>query len=215
MISIHLIDQTNRHLYQTALHDYFRTRHEIYVRERGWKELDKPDGLEIDQFDADDTVYIVALDDDRTAGGMRLVPTTSPTLLNDLFPYLSLRGLIRDPDIFELSRFFVTRPHRGEKAHPRLEALIQCATMEYGVAIGLRQFTIVCETWCVPLLHEQGWHSTPLGVPTLVDGLSTIAVAVDVSQNAVDAIRERRSIYQPSHLLLTHQMPPQPPAIRA
>jgi len=77
----------------------------------------------------------------------------------------------------------------------KLDSVNRIARLEYGVAIGLRQFTIVCETWCVPLLHEQGWHSTSLGVPTLVDGLSTIAVAVDVSQNAVDSIRERRSIH--------------------
>jgi acyl-homoserine lactone synthase len=194
MISVHLIANANAHLYRDEMDAYFRTRHEIYVRERGWKALDRPDGREIDQFDTARTSYVVAMDGSKIVGGMRLVPTLCPTLLSDLFPELSLRGAVKRSDIYELSRFFVTRERRGEQTNPRVEALVQCATMEYGVATGLRQFSIVCETWCVPLLQDQGWRTSPLGVPVELDGMSTMAVLVEISEQAVRAIRECRSI---------------------
>jgi acyl-homoserine lactone synthase len=197
MITVHLIARENRHLYEPEMDAYFRTRHEIYVRERGWKALERPDGREIDQFDTDRTAYVVAMTRSKIVGGMRIVPTVSPTLLSDLFPQLSLRGVVRRPDTHELSRFFVTRERRGEQEHPRVEALVQCATMEYGVALGLRNFTIVCETWCVPLLHDQGWRTSPLGVPVILDGLSTVAVLVQISEDAVHSIRKHRSIGGP------------------
>lgn len=194
MTAVHLISNENRDLYGAELDRYFRIRHEIYVEERGWKELERPDGREIDQFDTDQAVYLLAIDNQKIVGGMRMLPTTAPTLLSDLFPQLSLRGIVRGKDIFELSRFFVVRERRGEQAHPRVEALVQCAAMEYGVATGLRSFTIVCEAWCVPILHEQGWRSKPLGVPEKINGFSTVAVEVEVSRDAVEEIRRRRLI---------------------
>ena len=42
-----------RRLYARLLDDYFRIRHDIYVVERKWTELARPDGREIDQFDTD------------------------------------------------------------------------------------------------------------------------------------------------------------------
>jgi acyl-homoserine lactone synthase len=197
MTAVHLVCSDNRHHYESELDRYFRIRHEIYVKERGWKVLDRPDGREIDQFDTDKTVYLMAIDGGRIVGGMRMVPTMAPTLLSDIFPQLSLRGIVRRPDAYELSRFFVVRERRGEQQQPRVEALVQCATMEYGVLLGLRYFTIVCETWCVPILHDQGWRSKPLGLPVVMDGLSNVAVIVDVSNDAVAAIRGRRSISGP------------------
>jgi acyl-homoserine lactone synthase len=197
MTAVHVISRGNRLLYQQELDQYFRIRHDIYVKERGWRNLDRGDGREIDQFDTEQATYAVAIDAGKIVGGMRMVPTTAPTLLSDVFPQLSLRGIVRRADTCELSRYFVVRERRGEQSHPRVEALVQCATMEYGLALGLRHFTIVCETWCVPILHDQGWPPTPLGVPLVIDGLSNIAVMVDVSAQAVAAIRQRRLISGP------------------
>src|SRR5262249_23853091 len=109
MLAVHVVRDSNRHLYADQLDQYFRARHDIYVKERGWKELDRPDGREIDQFDTPNAVYLVALDDGRVVGGHRLVPTSAPTLLSDVFPFLALRGVPRRQDIYELSRIFVVR----------------------------------------------------------------------------------------------------------
>lgn len=197
MTAVHVITRANRHLYEPELDRYFRIRNEIYVKERGWFQLARADGREIDQFDTDTTVYLLAFDAGRIVGGMRLVPTTGPTLMSELFPQLALRSLVRKPDVYELSRIFVVRERRGEQAHPRVEALVQCAAMEYGLAEGLSHFTIVLETWWLPRLQEQGWRAIPLGLPCEIHGSSNVGVIVDVTADAVAYMREHKFITGP------------------
>jgi len=49
---IHVISAVNRHLYEDVLEQHFRIRHEIFVEERKWEALRKPDGREIDTYEA-------------------------------------------------------------------------------------------------------------------------------------------------------------------
>ena len=212
-MDVHVIRRDNKHLYQDILEDYFRLRHQIYVVERKWMELDRPDKREIDQFDTDETVYLLGLDGRSIVAGMRLVPTTAPTLLSDLFPRLSLDGPIRRPDVYELSRIFVVKSRRGEHAGPRAEAVIQAAAMEYGLSVGLSAFTIVLESWWLPRLLDQGWVARPLGLPIDIDQMSTVAVTVEVSEDAWTEICLRRSV--PGPMLVWQGLPViERPAIR-
>src|ERR1044072_6552266 len=99
---IHVINSATRSLYRDELHDHFRIRHDIYVGERGWKALERADGLERDQFDTDDAIYLLGIDNGRVVGGSRLVPTTRPHLLSEVFPHLAAeRGVRRDPGVFQ------------------------------------------------------------------------------------------------------------------
>ena len=196
-MEVHVISRDNRHLYSDILEDYFRLRYKIYVLERKWAALDRPDKREIDQFDTDETVYLLGLEGRSIIAGMRLVPTMMPTQLGVLFPKLSLDGPVRRPDVYELSRIFVIPSRRGEHAGPRAEAVIQAATMEYGLSIGLSAFTIVTESWCLPRLLDQGWVTRPLGPPFDIDSISTVAVSVDVNEQALTMICARRSVPMP------------------
>jgi acyl-homoserine lactone synthase len=197
-MDVHVIRHDNKHLYQDILEDYFRLRHQIYVVERKWTALDRPDKREIDQFDTDATVYLLGLEGGSIIAGMRLVPTSSPTLLSELFPKLALDGPIRRSDVYELSRIFVVRNRRGEHAGPRAEAVIQAAAMEYGLSMGLSAFTIVLESWWLPRLLDQGWVARPLGLPIDIDQMSTVAVIVDVNEQAWAEICLRRSVPGPT-----------------
>jgi acyl-homoserine lactone synthase len=184
MAELHVICHENRHLYQDVLEDYWHIRHDVYVRERRWMELEKPDGREIDQFDTAATIYLMALEGRRVVGSHRLVPTTEPTLMSELFPHLSLKGIIRQPDVYELSRVFVVKERRGESASPRIESVIMAGTMEYALLEGLSQFTIVMETWWLPRFMDMGWNPRPLGLPVDINGMSCVGVTVDVSEEA-------------------------------
>ncbi|MSO68837.1 MAG: GNAT family N-acetyltransferase [Alphaproteobacteria bacterium] len=67
----------------------FELRHEVFVKRLGWP-LKATDGREIDQFDHDDTHYLVL---PNTAGDVvascRMTMTTRPNLLSDVFPIWS------------------------------------------------------------------------------------------------------------------------------
>lgn len=185
MAEIHVVCAKNRHLYEDVMDDYFHARHQIYIDERKWTELAKPDGREIDQFDGPTTVYIIALEGRRAVGSQRMVPTCGPTLMGDVFPQLAAgRGLIRHPDAFELSRMFVVRDRRGDAAKPGIESLVMAGTMEYGLAEGIRQFTIVMETWWISRFLNMGWKVRPLGLPVDIAGMNCVGVVLDVTMNA-------------------------------
>ncbi|MGP9813076.1 acyl-homoserine-lactone synthase [Rhodopseudomonas sp. NSM] len=196
-MDVHVVRRENRDLYADLIERQFRIRHQIYVVERKWTELGRPDGREIDPFDTDDTVYLLGLQNGEIVAGIRMVPTTSPTLLSHVFPQLALDSPVRRTDVYELSRIFVVPNRRGEHAGPRAEAVIQAAAMEYGLAIGLSAFTIVLESWWLPRLFDQGWRARPLGLPRDIDGMSTTAVLVDVDDDAWLEICARRSVPGP------------------
>jgi acyl-homoserine lactone synthase len=196
-MEVHVIRRDNRHLYSQILEDYFRLRHQIYVVERKWAALDRPDKREIDRFDTDETVYLLGLEGRSIIAGMRLVPTTAPTLLSELFPKLSLNGPVQRSDVYELSRIFVVPKRRGEHAGPRAEAVIQAAAMEYGLSMGLSAFTIVLESWWLPRLLDQGWVARPLGLPIDIDSMSTVAVMVEINEQAWSEICLRRAVPGP------------------
>ena len=194
MVELHVITHANRHLYADALEEYFRIRHQIYVEERRWTQLAKPDGREIDQFDTPTTIYLVAFEGSRVVGSHRLVPTSEPTLMSDLFPGLALRGLVRKPDAYELSRVFVVRDRRGEQVQPSIESIIMAGTMEFGLIEGLSQFTIVMETWWLPRFQEMGWNPRPLGVPVDINGMNCIGVTVDITEDVWRTTCSKRAV---------------------
>src|SRR5689334_11287834 len=102
---IYIVDRTNRAAYQAQLEEMYRIRHDIYVGRRGWKALQKPDGRDIDQFDTEDTVYLLGLDFmGRVVSGLRLNPTTGPHLINTVFPHAVTKGEIPvGDDIYEFT----------------------------------------------------------------------------------------------------------------
>ncbi|MEZ9699791.1 acyl-homoserine-lactone synthase [Vibrio sp. 10N.261.46.E12] len=93
------------------LHNLFRYRHDVFVKQLGW-DLDIENKHlqhkhEVDQYDVEDTVYVYSTNSrDRVTGCARLLPTAYPYLLEEIFPEL-LDGVNapKSTDVWELSRF--------------------------------------------------------------------------------------------------------------
>ncbi|NER60710.1 GNAT family N-acetyltransferase, partial [Pseudomonas sp. MAFF212428] len=83
-----------------------RYRYRVFVGALGWELACEPDA-EIDQFDHEDALYLLAQDTSgEVVGCARLLPTVQPYLLGEVFP--QLLGGERPPaavDTWELSRF--------------------------------------------------------------------------------------------------------------
>lgn len=74
-----------------------RLRWDVSVDRRGW---------EADEYDRDDTLYVIWVMPDGTHGGsMRFIPTSGQTMVNDHFGSLLGRRVINDPKIWECTRF--------------------------------------------------------------------------------------------------------------
>ena len=198
MPEVHIVRKDNRHIYESHFDPYFRLRHDIYVKQRKWMALDRPDGREIDQFDTEDAIYLFCLEHGRLIGAMRAVPTMLPTLMSEIFPYLNIRGPIHRSDVYELSRIFVVPDRRGEHAGPRIELLLQVAMIEYGISIGLTGFSIVLEAWWLPRFERLGWKLRPLGMPQIIDGMSVLAVLAECNDTTWTSLCRQVGLDQPT-----------------
>ncbi|MCK1618693.1 GNAT family N-acetyltransferase [Bradyrhizobium sp. 159] len=185
---IHVISAANRHLNEDVLEQYFRVRHEIFVEERKWESLRKPDGREIDSYDNEDAVYLLALENRRVLGSFRLYPTARPTMMSEVFPHLAaVRGCPSDPLVWEWSRFFVSRERRDGAFNLQLMA----AAQEFCLDQGIERLCLVMETWWLPRFNDIGFIVTPLGLPALMENSWTMAATIEVSQGSLDIVRDR------------------------
>ena len=103
---VEIIEGTPRSLSPELFEGIARYRHKVFIETLGW-ELPAREGLELDQFDRPDTIYLAAREyDGRLVGTARLMPTDKPYLLGEVFP--QLMGGVEPPrraDVWELSRF--------------------------------------------------------------------------------------------------------------
>lgn len=91
------------------LEGMFRLRHEVFKERLDW-EVGSQAGKERDMFDDLDPVYIVCEHAGEVLGSWRLLQTTRPYMLKDVFPEL-LYGMPAPeaPDVWEISRFAVSK----------------------------------------------------------------------------------------------------------
>jgi acyl-homoserine lactone synthase len=59
MSMIHVVTPENEHFYRDEMDQAYRLRHKVFVEEMGWKNMAKPDGREMDQFDTKHAVNML------------------------------------------------------------------------------------------------------------------------------------------------------------
>src|SRR5208337_1478295 len=84
----------------------FRDRAETFSTRLNW-DVVVENGYERDQFDDANPLYLVSVDPETEEywGSLRLLPTTGPNMLRDVFPFLLSEGeYIESATIWEASR---------------------------------------------------------------------------------------------------------------
>lgn len=119
------------------LQQMFQLRHRVFKERLGW-DVHSVKGEERDQFDSLNPVYILAFDDRQdVVGCWRLLPTTGPNMLADVFPALmDGRAAINSPSIWECSRFAV------DCSGHRENNLAAVASITYELFMGLASFCV-------------------------------------------------------------------------
>ncbi|TDI60404.1 MAG: GNAT family N-acetyltransferase [Alphaproteobacteria bacterium] len=97
------------HLYQRQIEEMFRQRYRVFVEILGWElpDVDHKRRLEIDQFDRADTVYLIVMKQGNVVSASRMIPTTTPNMMSEVFPDLCQNGVPRDAGTWEWSRAHV------------------------------------------------------------------------------------------------------------
>ena len=186
MTTIHVINKHNRHAYADVMESYFRKRHEIFVEERGWRDLAHHDGLERDQFDDEHTTYLMAIDGGKVVGGSRMYPTLRPHMISEVFMHLVDRPLPRNSMTLEWSRYFIVKERRVGRTECRLLAAVQ----QYCLDEGITSLTGIQDMWWVPRWQQLGFKVHPLGLPQIVEGQPTMAVRIFISEESLANVKK-------------------------
>lgn len=207
MIEAHIINSRNKHLYEREWDEFLRRRHDFFVDQKGWRPP-SPDGRELDQFDSSVATYILGIEDGRVVTSARLIPTSEPHLVSEVFPHLCELngGPPRRADWAEWTRTFVVPEKRGTGLKGTLTQLC-CALMEYALDEGLDAIGGIQETYFVPHHKRLRWKVMPMGLAQEVAGEWCIVAYMQVDEAALASCRRILGI---NHSLLVRrgeQMP--------
>jgi len=174
------------------LEEMHRDRKKVFVDRLGWRVPVVDGALEIDRFDGEDAIYLIAANEaGGHAGSLRLLPTLKPHLLADVFPQLCERTVPRGADIWEITRFFTSPGHPDPK---RVRRELSLGMVEFAVLRGIRRYTCVTHLPYLSSVLAVGWDCEPLGLPQPHGGVMLGAVAIDVDAGTLAMLRRRRGV---------------------
>lgn len=193
---IDVITGKDRHRRPDDVREMYRQRHRVFKERLGWQ-VPSIDGLEYDDFDHDDTLYLMCFDDaERQIGSARMLPTSMPYMLKDVFPQL-LDGEKAPENAFvwEGSRLAVDIPedptsYEGRKSLAALGKPISelfLGVVETCLANGVEEFITVYDLRVARLYHRLGcrphWRSERHQIGETVAFAARFAINADVLED--------------------------------
>ncbi len=191
-----VVDALNRHLFTDLLAEMHALRARVFADRLGW-EVAVKDGMEIDEFDALNPAHVICLDDDGdVVGCMRLLQTTGPHMLADVF-YDILDGEppLRSSRIWEATRFCVdTEKLKGQTTRNSISYVtseVMIGAFEYAREAGVLDAVAVID----PVMNRvmQRSRNAPydyLGSPKQMGKVKAMAALMDCSEERIAGIRD-------------------------
>ena len=189
---IDVVTNLNATLYHDELDAMYKMRHRVFVDGMKWEALRKPDGVEKDQFDTEDAVYLLLREDGgRVIGSHRLLPTTKPHLFSELFADMcAIRGMRTGERIYELTRTCVDKDLLDKDGEMRALKQIMVGLFEFCIRAGIEQLTLLTPLNTLYRCLLTGVEVKPLGLPREMDGVPQAAVAFITNQTTLDNARQ-------------------------
>lgn len=205
---IHLIDAGNRHLYDRELEDLFRARKQIFADGFGWK-LPLVNGLDIDQFDDEHTVYTVGFDmRGNVVMGIRFRPTDDMSLVGDLFAHSLPSGVrqIADGRTWEVTRGFCLEFGR-KPWNLRRKAACMIAPFEAMLAAGRDRLIGFTDVRMLNFLLNMGWRMNVLDDAVAYGEGAGFAFDIEVSHAAAAELRDQWGLPEGAYVRLERLLP--------
>lgn len=198
-MQIKVVDNSARLRFSKHLVEMHHDRKRVFVDRLGWQLRAPGSWLEVDEFDNEYTVYLIACsdNDDRHLASVRLLPTTRPHMLNTIFSELCEGGPVIGPNVWESSRFTIAPVGLRGVEIMRLSQYLALAHTEFALLNGISSYTMIGETHRVATVVSMGWKVKPLCLPTEVGGDKVTAMQVFVDEETLAMMRERFRVDRP------------------
>jgi acyl homoserine lactone synthase len=192
---IYVIDSLNQSAYSTLLNNMFRLRKRVFHDRLGW-DVQITDGLETDLFDDLDPAHVISVDDEgNVVGCMRLLQTTGPHMLADVFSsILDGEPPLRSSTVWEATRFCVDTQRlsrgRGRNTISYVTSEVMIGAFEFAMAAGVQDAVAVIDPVMNRVLQRSG--NAPygyLGSAKPMGKVVALAALMDCSEQRVASIR--------------------------
>lgn len=174
------INGSDRSVYPNLIDQMHKIRKETFFDRLKW-DVEVRGNWEIDDFDFCDPLYVLSLDENENVrGSLRLLPTTGPNMLRDVFNcLLPQNNVVESPTIWESSRFCVSlRDPCGKRSLSSLNlvtAELIAGMGEIGVLAGLTNIVTVYDHFLRRIIARAGCNETLVGGPMDIGGVKTYA----------------------------------------
>jgi N-acyl-L-homoserine lactone synthetase len=177
---------TSRDLPEEVFVGLAQYRHKVFVETLGW-DLATQAGLELDQFDRPDTLYVAAREEGRYVGVARLLPTVQPYLLGEAFRQLMGDApLPSSDDVWELSRFaaidFRSNALSGQFSSPTAVGLLKAA-QSCALRRGASRLITASPLGIERLLRKAGFSAYRAGPPQIINGHPLFACWIELDKS--------------------------------
>lgn len=190
-----VIESVDRNRHPVLIEEMFRMRAAVFAERLDW-DVTVTEGLEIDRFDREDPLYLLSVDEISgiLQGAVRLLPTTGPNMLRDVFSVLVPGGAPESPLIWESSRFAINPAafQTGERAEVnhivnRTTIELLCGIVEVCQGAGIEHIVSVFDARMARIFRSIDCAFEIIGTPARIGKTMTYAGVFDIS----DAMRER------------------------
>lgn len=193
MRSVFLHSRVDPQATQPQLESMYRLRCRVFKERLGW-EIECPGGLDIDVYDRLHPVYaLYSPTRQEVEGCWRILPTTGPNMLRDIFPFLVEDGAPpADDDIWEISRFAVDslRPTYDSLASLHLATSdLLISLVDFGMRHDIRRFVAASDVRFERILKRSGLRVNRLGPVQRIGTTPAVAGFIDVNTETLDHLR--------------------------
>lgn len=176
----------------------FRLRAATFHKRLNWA-VEVNDGLERDQFDEANPMYVLSIDDyGQLQGALRLLPTTGPHMLRDVFSeLLDDDQPVVSPVVWESTRFCVSAnaaAQRGNNQLNRVTGELLAGIVEIGQHVGLSSVISVYDARMRRILRLAGCPADEIGTPKRIGDVMTYAGLFAIDDDMLSRIRAAAGI---------------------
>ena len=196
-----LINGSDRKTYSYLLNEYFRIRADVFAKRLGW-DVSVANEQERDRFDEIDPLYLLSVDpvSGRVRGGMRVLPTTGPNMLRDVFPMLLEPGeVVENATTWEISRFAMDHTIEGPDAGRLISEVtgeLMAGACEVGILAGISFYVAVFDTRFRRICRAAGCPPELIGRSQQIGVCMTHAGLFEASEAQLARIQRTCGIHQ-------------------
>jgi acyl homoserine lactone synthase len=176
------------------LDSMFQLRSAVFSERLGW-DVETAHGRETDRYDQLGPTYMVVRDRSRpnlALGCWRLMPTTGPYMLGDVFPeLLDGQPLPSDPRIWEISRYAIASDGQGLRpgfGFGEISVAMWRRLFSFSRESGIDAFIGVTSIAVERLVRKLGLTFERLGAPRRYDGVPNVAFRIPMDAQAAAAL---------------------------